>query len=65
MDLATLTAIRAKALSDGYIVLQAAVADDVLELLGPLPEHIKVIELTDYSTWPVPDAASVEKPRQR
>jgi hypothetical protein len=49
LDLATLTAIRAKALSDGFIVLQAAIADDVLELLGPLPEHIKVITLVDYS----------------
>jgi hypothetical protein len=45
--------LRAAALRDGFIALQESVADAVLELIGDLPEHIKIITLTDYSRWAV------------
>jgi hypothetical protein len=48
LDLAAIGAIRAKALQDGYLVLQEAIADDVLALVGELPEHIKIITLTNF-----------------
>jgi hypothetical protein len=60
LDLATIGAVRAKALQVGFLVLSEAIADDVLALVGDLPERVQVVTLTDYSGMQVPAPAPAD-----